>query len=148
MPRGSHHGGRYMFTYRCFLLDRADRISSTADIECAGDDEAQKIAGQMLRHRLSYDYAKYGTERARSFIRFAIQKRNRCYDRILARRCPTATRTGSAHPETRVKHFVSLMRKNGTEAWQMRTTVFAVLMTFLTVPSALAQQVQSDSSTN
>jgi hypothetical protein len=46
-----------MYTYRCFLLDRADGISSTADIECAGDDEAQKIAGQMLRHRLSYDYA-------------------------------------------------------------------------------------------
>jgi sporulation protein YlmC with PRC-barrel domain len=39
------------------------------------------------------------------------------------------------------------MRKNGTEAWQMRTTVFAVLMTFLTVPSALAQQAESDSST-
>jgi hypothetical protein len=46
-----------MYTYRCYLLDRADEILSTADIDCAGDDEAQQIAGRMLRDRPSYSYA-------------------------------------------------------------------------------------------
>jgi hypothetical protein len=46
-----------MYTHRCYLLDRAGGILSTADIECAGDDEAQQIAGRMLRDRSSYDYA-------------------------------------------------------------------------------------------
>jgi hypothetical protein len=55
--RGSYRGESNMYKYRCFLLDGANGISSTADIECAGDDEAQQIARQMLRDRASNDYA-------------------------------------------------------------------------------------------
>jgi hypothetical protein len=52
-----HKKDANMCTYRCYLLDRADGILSTADIECAGDDEAQQTAGRMLRDRSPYHYA-------------------------------------------------------------------------------------------
>jgi|SRR6185312_2289114 len=98
-----------MCTYRCYLLDRADGILSTADIECAGDEEAQQAAGRMLRDRSPYDYAIEVWDGARQiFIRSAIQARKRQHDRIVARTGASPTATTRARPETKVQRSFRL----------------------------------------
>ena len=100
-----------MCTYRCYLLDRADGILSTADIECAGDEEAQQAARRMLRDRSPYDYAIEVWDGARQiFIRSAIQARKRQHDRMVARTGARTATTSRAPPRNEGQAFVPLMR--------------------------------------